>query len=123
MKIHFLTSILFFSYLFLNIASSQEVVSGSGVSNGTSPSYSVMTYDPQPPNRRNTSPDCHNFIDHRGRLGEYGNMLIEGINASPQVAECFYNQANFSRICPQYVNFNRERKNQFIAFLFASMFR
>lgn len=62
---------------------------------------------------------CNKFINSDGTLGEWGRALIDGIERVG--TDCFYEDANFSVLCPKYKDFTPGRKKQFLAFLFASM--
>jgi hypothetical protein len=62
---------------------------------------------------------CQNFVTPQGRPGPWGEHML---NAFRRVGEdCFYNQADFSRLCPNFQSFSRERKTEFLLFAFASL--
>jgi hypothetical protein len=61
---------------------------------------------------------CNKFITEDG-LGEWGRHMVA---AAQKIAPgCFYNDNVFNNICPNYRKMSNERKNAFIALLFASI--
>jgi hypothetical protein len=71
------------------------------------------------PARFGMATSCRRLIQSDGSLGDWGQEMVRAINRVG--SGCFYNQANFSSVCPNYSRFNQERKTQFLAFLFASI--
>ncbi len=81
----------------------------------TTKNLSILTYDTEDQAPRS----CNNFINARGELGVWGKRLIKATYDVNKT--CFYEQINYSGVCPQFNNFSQFRKEQFIAFLFASI--
>ena len=62
---------------------------------------------------------CDSFINSQGQLGRWGQALQAAIQRVGQ--DCFFNQADYSALCPNFSRFNNERKMQFLAFMFGTM--
>jgi hypothetical protein len=63
--------------------------------------------------------NCKNFLQSNGELGPWGKGLISGIERSG--VKCFYEDIDFSYLCPKYSDFSIVQKKQFLAFLFATI--
>ena len=121
---------LFITIGFLTVTFADELADSVENEPSPGPSYSVLSYDNPDPSRRNTREECNRFIAENGELGDWGRLLIESIRRNVEISNCFFgntnssvnaNNADFSRLCPRFTDFNDDRKEQFIAFLFASM--
>jgi hypothetical protein len=114
--------IILLSFLDISSSSAQEVGQFSPVnlrstqaSQVPGPSLSIVTYD----NQNQAPATCDNFINRNGELGAWGQRLIRATKDVNQ--NCFYERIDFSGVCPNYSRFSQARKEQYIAFLFASI--
>ncbi|MCC6137614.1 MAG: hypothetical protein IT287_03215 [Bdellovibrionaceae bacterium] len=62
---------------------------------------------------------CKDFINEDGNLGPWGKELIAAIERVG--TDCFYESDVFNDTCPNFKSFSKEKKQQFLAYFWASI--